>query len=517
MNETGRKPPDKRLVIGVILYAVTFFIIIAVSNLQALNHWLARVLDIIFPVLLGLAIAYLINPIFRFFERRVFSRVSAVRMRRVLALLLTYLLLLAIIAGLILLIIPQLVSSVKTFAGNFNNHIDSLIVQLNGLIERLNQVLPARQDGSSALTLLDRDTVLSKVNGLWDSLVALLRDSMSNGGFSHIFEILSQTTSVITNTIFSIFISLYVLATKELRYAQVMKFRTGWFSNRTNSAVTRILSIADRSFGGFLRGKLLDSTIVGILVYLFCLIAKIQNPILIAVIVGVTDIIPVIGPFIGVIPSAVIILLTDPIKVILFLLAILVIQQIDGNIIAPKILGENTGVSSLCVLIAIILMGSLWGLVGMIIGVPLFATVLELLRIWIDRRLRQKGLSSEVTGYYAKDAIGGIPAPAKTKKEKKFLWLRRFPAGNTEHSPELDTLRLQTYAIAAQHHLFRHPTDAALDAFAAEEAVLLQKLTAQEAPEADGTPGEAEPAEPEVSVTDQSQSEERAGGVDYER
>lgn len=516
MNETGRKSLDKRLVIGVILYAATFFLIIAVSNLQAVNNWLARVLDVIFPVLLGLAIAYLINPIFRFFERRVFSRVGAVGIRRVLALLLTYLLLFAVIAGLILLIIPQLISSVKTFAGNFNSHIDSLVVRLNGLIDSLNQKLPASADGSSALTPLDRDTVMERVNGLWNSLLELLKEKMSNGGFSHIFSILSQTTSVITNVIFSVFISLYVLATKELRYAQIMKFRAGWFSDRTNAALSRIFSIADRSFGGFLRGKLLDSTIVGFLVYLFCLIAKIQNPLLIAVIVGMTDIIPVIGPFIGVIPSALIILLTDPIKVILFLLAILVIQQIDGNIIAPKILGENTGVSSLCVMIAIILMGSLWGLVGMIIGVPLFATVLELLRIWIDRRLAQKGLPGEMKGYYSKDALAGTQASASGKKPKKQRWFHRTPAGTGNVSPALDSLRLQTFALAERHRLFQRPTDEALEAFAADEARLLQKITAAEATEADKAPvqaaDEALPGTPADGQTDGI-----TGGADHER
>ena len=116
---------------------------------------------------------------------------------------------------------------------------------------------------------------------------------------------------------------------------------------------------------------------------------------LIAVIIGITDIVPVVGPWVGVIPSALIILLTDPIKVIPFLLCILIVQQIDGNIIAPKILGENTGVSSLCVMISITVMGALWGLAGMVLGVPLFATIIELTKEFLNKRLEDKGLPIE--------------------------------------------------------------------------------------------------------------------------
>lgn len=501
MNENERKNPDRRLVIGVIVYAVVFFLIIALSNLSAINGFLARMLDVLAPVLLGLCIAYLINPLFRIFERRVFYHVRPASLRRALALLLTYALVLALIAGLILLIIPQLIGSVKTFVENFNNHMDSLVDRLNGLIGWLNDRLP-EQDGAPAIEPLDRETVLEKFNGLWDSLLSLVRDSMTSGSISRILAILSQTASVVTDIILAVFISLYILATKELRYAQVKKFRTAWIPERTNAALTRIFSIADRSFGGFLRGKLLDSTIVGILVYLFCLIAGIPNPLLIAVIVGVTDIIPVIGPFIGVIPSAVIILLTDPIKVIFFLIAILVIQQIDGNVIAPKILGDNTGVSSLCVMVAIILMGSLWGLVGMIVGVPLFATVLELLKIRIGKRLADKGLPDEMESYYAQDAYAGTPESARgprIRKKKRSAAQPSDPDATTGAGAlsYTERLRLGTLSLAKQHRLFGNPGDDAFAAFAVDEENLLARLKAAEERSVYADP-ETEPAKAEI-------------------
>ncbi len=523
MNENEQKNPDKRLVTGVIIYAVVFFLIIALSNLGAINSFLAKLLDILAPVLLGLCIAYLINPLFRIFERRVFYRVRPTSLRRTLALLLTYAVVFALIAGLILLIIPQLIGSIKTFAGNFNNYMDSLVNQLNAVIDWLNNRLP-EQDGAPAITPLDRVTIMEKVNGLWDSLMELLKKSMDSGSISRIIAILGQTASVVTDIILAIFVSLYVLATKELRYAQVKKFRIAWIPEHINAALTRILSIADRSFGGFLRGKILDSTIVGVLVYLFCLIARVPNPLLIAVIVGITDIIPVIGPFIGVIPSAVIILLTDPIKVIFFLIAILVIQQIDGNVIAPKILGDNTGVSSLCVMIAIILMGSLWGLVGMIVGVPLFATVLEILKIRIGKRLADKGLPDETESYYAPDAYAGTPESARGIRS------RRRRRATQEDSPDVTTgagmlsrterMNLGTLSLAMRHGLFRDPSDEALDAFAADEAQFLTKLnaatTSQTAPQADAheplhdepTPEEAQPPPAEAETAEVTEATE---------
>lgn len=479
MNETEQKTPGKKFVTGVVIYAVIFFLIVALSNLAAINGFLAKLLDILAPILLGLCIAYLINPLFRIFERRVFSHVRPISLRRVLSLLLTYAVVLALLAGLVLLIIPQLIDSIKTFAGNFNSHLDSLIDQLNSLIDWLNEKIPSA-NGSGAIKELDRATVLEKVTELWETLVQYLKDSMVSGNISHIFSILSQTASVVTDIILAIFISLYVLATKELRYAQTAKLRLAFIPAHIDRLLTRFFTIADRSFGGFLRGKLLDSSIVGILVYLFCLIVRIQNPLLIAVIVGITDIIPVIGPFIGVIPSAIIILLTDPIKVVFFLIAILVIQQIDGNIIAPKILGENTGVSSLCVMIAIILMGSLWGLVGMIVGVPLFATVLELLKIWISRRLSEKGLPNETESYYARDALSGTPESARgvRSRRKRKRTGQEMPdvTGGIGILSRAERLRLGTFSLAARHGLFADPSDEALEQFSADAAVFLEKM-----------------------------------------
>jgi hypothetical protein len=161
-------------------------------------------------------------------------------------------------------------------------------------------------------------------------------------------------------------------------------------------------------------------------------IFQVPYAILIAAVVAVTDIIPVVGPFIGIVPAAVIILLTDPPKLIPFLLIILLIQQVEGNIISPKILGEQTGISSLCVIIAISVMGAIWGFAGMILGVPLFATVIELISDYLDGRLRKKGLPVQ-TEYYATDTMGkdGVRYP---KRSGVCLETQFFP--DAVHHPE---------------------------------------------------------------------------------
>ena len=245
-----------------------------------------------------------------------------------------------------------------------------------------------------------------------------------------------------------------------------------YIGDKFNESITRFVSIADRSFGGFLRGKLLDSCIVGCLVYVACLIFKIPYAILVAVIVGITDIVPVIGPFVGVIPTAIIILLTDPVKVLVFLISILVIQQIDGNIIAPKILGENTGVSSLCVLISILVMGDLMGLVGMVLAVPLFATMIELGKLWIDKQLTAKGLSGDLDDYYAADAFPDLTADEEKPSEyvsPEASYTQTVPhIGVNGNLTDLELVQLRSYALFRKHRSLPDLSDETLTAFARE-------------------------------------------------
>ena len=162
------------------------------------------------------------------------------------------------------------------------------------------------------------------------------------------------------------------------------------------------IKFIDELFTGFVDGKLVDSAIIGVLCYFGCLLLRLPNALAVAAIVGITNIIPFFGPFLGAIPATLLILIESPIKALWFILFVLVLQQVDGNIIGPKILGQHTGVSSFWVMFAIILFGGLWGIVGMVIGVPLFAVLYD-----IARRLVHRGLE--------KNHCDDLSAPEKPK------------------------------------------------------------------------------------------------------
>ena len=160
------------------------------------------------------------------------------------------------------------------------------------------------------------------------------------------------------------------------------------------------VAFIDRMFGGFIDGKILDSAIIGVLCYIACLIFKFPSALLVSVIIGVTNVIPFFGPFIGAIPATLLILIQNPIKALWFVLFVLVLPQVDGNIIGPKILGNTTGLSSFWVLFAILLFGGLWGFVGMIIGVPLFAVIYDVLKKFVFHGLRRNEEMELVTTYH---------------------------------------------------------------------------------------------------------------------
>jgi predicted PurR-regulated permease PerM len=480
--EQDKTNQRKATVLAISIYAVFFLLLLLITNITHFNQWIGAALDLLRPVLIGLVIAYLCNPFFRLYERKMFVKIHPHGLRRTISLIFTYLTLFAIVGVLIMLIVPQLVSSITDFVANSDELLVKLGTSANNLIEKANSILPRHEDGSGMIPLIRPDALGESVSGLLDKMLVdsdRFLQLINADTLGSLIKLAGGLVSLIGDVLIGFFISLYLLNTKEKRYAQIMRLRRAALSEQVNNVITKICTTADKSFGGFLKGKLLDSCMVGFLVYVANAIIGVPYAILIAVIVAITDIVPIIGPFIGVIPSAVIILLTDHTKVIPFLLCILIIQQIDGNILAPKILGENTGVSSLCVMIAITTLGSLWGLAGMVLGVPLFATVLELSGDWLDSRLKKKGLSTATEDYYVPELLGEESKPDKTVFEKmqERIALRRqitVEGGNGELNT-LEHFRLETYELAKKHDLFSKEDDASLLEFAAEEAALAEE------------------------------------------
>ena len=185
---------------------------------------------------------------------------------------------------------------------------------------------------------------------------------------------------VLKNLVIGIIVAVYMLASRKRFVQQGKMVLYSVVKPRWASLITEEVKYADRMFGGFINGKILDSAIIGLLCYIGCLIFKFPSALLVSVIIGVTNVIPFFGPFIGAIPATLLILIQNPIKALWFVLFVLVLQQLDGNIIGPKILGNTTGLSSFWVLFAILLFGGLWGFAGMIVGVPLFAVIYDVIK-----------------------------------------------------------------------------------------------------------------------------------------
>ena len=464
--ETNTKSQKNKIwyVCGAI-YATVILFLLFIANLDAFNAFLASVLKVLRPVLIGLVLAYFCNPLFRLFERRLFLQVRPVRLRRALALVFTYLVVFLILIFFLLLLIPQLISSILSFVENYDVYMETVVGHINNFLASMNN--------GAGVTYLDANSIKESIAKFFASIDSEdIQKLLSMIDLNYVGNLIGGILAITIDVIFGFFISLYLLNTKEKRYAQVMRMRKAIFTDAVNKRITKFCDTANRSFGGFFRGKLLDSFIIGVLIYIAISIYGIQYPLLIATIIGITDIVPIIGPIIGVFPAGFIILLTQPEKLIPFIIIVILVQQLDGNIVSPKILGENTGISSLCVLIAITTMGTLWGFAGMILGVPLFATVLELSDTYLEKKLRAKGRSTLVEEPKSTEV-------KKTSKlfrrfEKKMLRLKQesFADGGLGDLTKFEELQLKAYTLAYKYNIFSGVTEESLAQLEAEEAAI---------------------------------------------
>ena len=219
------------------------------------------------------------------------------------------------------------------------------------------------------------------------------------------------------NLLIGLIVAVYLLASRKKFAKQAKMILYSVVKPRWAQLIQEEVLYADKMFGGFINGKIMDSAIIGVLCYIGCLIFKFPSALLVSVIIGVTNVIPFFGPFIGAIPATLLILIQSPIKALWFVLFVLVLQQLDGNVIGPKILGNTTGLSSFWVLFSILLFGGLWGFVGMIVGVPLFAVIYDVIKKLVFHGLRRNGQLDQMTVYHDEFGDPGDPAPAPVEDE----------------------------------------------------------------------------------------------------
>ena len=311
---------NHQLINRLLLIAGGFLLLLMIAFYREINTWLAVVIDIFSPVILGLVFAYLLNPIFRVLERRVFYRVYPAAARRALSLLLTYIIALLLVGFVVLLIVPQLISAFMSIVTNYQSYVDSAIASINGVLDNINNTVFKFFKIKNLLGHVNSDVVSTLVGNILNELKEAI-PTLTSG--------VSAFISGATDVIFAIFISIYLLTSKEKRYLQIMKFRSAIFSDKINQRITKICTNANYLFGKFAKGRLLDSLIVGVLTYIVVSLFKMPHSLLIATSIAVWNIIPTVGFLIGFIPAFLLLLLTDASLAIPFMLIMFVIYQID--------------------------------------------------------------------------------------------------------------------------------------------------------------------------------------------
>lgn len=382
----------------VIAAAITFFFVI--SEHSVVGRMAGTFFGLMTPFIYGAALAYVLNPVLNWLEKKVFPKVFGDRVskrsRRGLGVLLTFLFGCAVVALFLAVLIPQIVESIDNLAQSIYAFLPQAQNFLNDLIA---------QYGTNEM-LVD---VLSMLGvDISDPSMALQRLATRSYTFltqvlPNLFGGVMRFTSGLLDVVVGIIIAIYLLLSKEIFYAQVKKLLFAFFPRRVAQATLNLTHDSNTIFCGFISGKILDSAIIGVLCFIGCSVLQMPYTVLVSFIVGVTNVIPYFGPFIGAIPSIFIIMIADPLKSLVFAVFVLILQQLDGNIIGPKILGDSTGLSAFWVIFAVTFFGGLFGFVGMLIGVPTFAVIYALVRNFSEFKLGKKGLKTQTPDFASQE------------------------------------------------------------------------------------------------------------------
>lgn len=376
---------------GILLLAIIFYF-------GKIWGFISALMDVALPFIVGFAIAFLLIPIVNkvewFFNQTLFRKKRHPKLNRVLASIVAFAVLLTLLAGFFVIMVPQLINSIKSilqYIANFiamnTDTINELLVKFKFLSIEGEQLVIAWENVVSQL--MNYTTILV------DNIMLI-----SNGIYTVIFQLFVGMIA-----------AFYLLLDKEVFCAQIKKLCYAMFKQNTCETLISWTRRANRIFAGFITGKIIDSLIIGILCYFLMLLFGFEYALLISVVVGITNIIPFFGPFIGAIPSILILLLVNPYSALGFAILILVLQQLDGNVIGPFILGDYVGVSPFWIMVSIVIGGGLFGFAGMLLSVPMFALGYAIVRTVIELRLKQHNLPTE-SEFYA-------GSPENLREEKR--------------------------------------------------------------------------------------------------
>lgn len=369
----------------IVICASVLFYLIA-SEISSFQIKVGEVVVTFMPFIIGFVMAYLFNFILKFYEEKVLSfnllNKARPKFKRTIGLLLTYSTVGILIYIFMHFVFPQLLSSIL-----------GLVDEIPGYVRNVTDLV---DDFNSKYEIQEEyyNIIVDKWNEYKDSIIRFATNLVPVLG-----NLVKNIASSVWNIVLGIIVSTYLLMDKENFFGLNRKVTRAIFSEKRANRIIELTNRSNRIFGRFLSGKILDSFIVGILTFIVITIFKMPYTILISFIIAITNIIPFFGPFIGAIPSALIILFVSPIKALWFLLIIVIIQQIDGNIIGPKILGDSLGISAFWILFSLLVGGKIFGFIGLIIGVPLFVFIYSILKDNVENLLKRKGLPHETEKY----------------------------------------------------------------------------------------------------------------------
>ncbi len=389
------------VIVGSILF---YYLLFHGTNIKTGFNTITKLL---MPIVFGFGLAYLMTPILNTIEYKIiyplirkFKWKETEKKRkaiRAIAIILTILLFFTIIYSLIAMLMSQIVPSISNIISNFDTYINNFIKWLNKL---LSDDYP--KIGTTIIAYIN-DYSLDLETWLNDNVLAKTSELIKTVSLSVI-----SVLKLLWNSLLGLMISVYVLASKERFSGQFKKITYAMFNNDTANIVINNFRYTHRTFIGFLSGKILDSIIIGILCFVGTSILQTPYAVLVSVVVGVTNVIPVFGPYLGAIPSVILIFVVDPghpLNCLYFVIFILILQQFDGNVLGPKILGDSTGLAGFWVIFSITLFGGIFGVMGMVVGVPVFAVFYAAIRALVNTVLIKKNIPCETEAYINLAAI----------------------------------------------------------------------------------------------------------------
>ncbi len=393
-----------------IVLAIGFIMAIAVFKFPSILRIINIFVDILMPVIWGFAIAYILNPISksinRMLNKKVFTKRQMPKLTTAISVIIVEMLFIAFILGVMAIIIPALLNSVSeifanisTLFGRLQDYAKSLFSDHPKIYSFISEKLSEYSTNAADLVEKAEPVLNNLISGAWGFL------------------------SFLKDFVIGVIVSVYFLCSKDNLLAQIKKILLANLSRKKCEKIFEVSKKSHTVFAGFITGKVLDSLIIGIIAVPILLIMKIPYAIMIAVIIGITNVIPFFGPIIGAIPTGILVLLVDPKKLIPFIIFVILLQQFDGNILGPRILGDSTGLPAIWVLISLLVGGGLFGFVGMILAVPTFAVIYSLSRDSVEKKLKSKKLPVS-TDYYKND----IEHLYKSSADKKPLTVEELYA-----------------------------------------------------------------------------------------